>query len=265
MRACVHNAGVVHPLTRERGARRGGCALALALGLAAAAPASAHVEPSVDRNNRYLKVSPMGDRVRLAYTVLFGEKPGAAMRRRLDRDRDGQVSAAEADVLGRELAASLAPTLTIAVDGAPVVWSWARVDVGLGTPAVAAGSLSVDLIAWICTPAGGAHRLALRDDHVLPEAGDSELRIEEGPGITLGARTLGGEPLDGLDASWTGTGGPIATGFELAYTAGPAATRPKDGRCTLAPPRASRPWLLPTLLLAALAVLLFFVLLRRRR
>src|SRR5436190_15808501 len=109
------------------------------------------------------------------------------MRRRLDRDRGGQISAAEADVLGRELSASVAPALTIAVDGAAVRWSWARVDVGLGDPSAAGGSLSVDLIAWICTPGGGGeHRIALRDDYALEAAGDNELRLEEGPGVRLG-------------------------------------------------------------------------------
>ncbi len=196
-----------------------------------AAPSHGHVEASVDANNRYLKISPMGDRVRLAYTVLFGEKPGAAMRRRLDRDRDGQISGAEADVLGRELAASLTPALTIAIDGAPLTWSWARVDVGLGTPSTIGGSLSVDLIAWLCVAAGTEHRLAIRDEYQVDTPGESELRLEEGPGVHLGEHTLGGAPMIGVDAAWTGKGGPITTGFELRYTVDASATRPSDGRC----------------------------------
>lgn len=229
-----------------------------------ATPAGAHVQPSVDRNNRYLKLSPMGDRVRLAYTVLFGERPGAAMRRRLDRDRDGQVSSSEADALGRELAASLAPALEIAVDGVPVPWSWARVEVGLGTPAVTGGSLSVDLIAWICTPAGGEHRFALRDEYVVDAAGDSELRLEEGPGVHLDARTLGGEPMTGTDAAWTGQGGPITTGLELRYRVDGDATRPQDGRCQAERPVRPRPrW--PFLAGAIVALIAAVAVTARRR
>ena len=49
----------------------------LAITLVTAQPARAHVAPSVDDNNRYVWVTPLGDRVRIAYTVLFGEIPGA--------------------------------------------------------------------------------------------------------------------------------------------------------------------------------------------
>jgi hypothetical protein len=198
----------------------------------AAAPAAAHVQPSVDANNRYYKITPMGDRVRVAYTVLFGEKPGAVMRRRLDRDRDGAISTAEADVVGRELAAALAGSVTMAVDGAPVAWTWARVDVGLGTPVVAGGSFAIDLIAFVCVAGGdGEHRFALRDEHALDAPGDSEVKLEDGPGVTLGASTLGGEPMVGPDAAWTGRGGPIATGLEVRYRIDAQAPRPLDGRC----------------------------------
>ena len=46
---------------------------------ALAGRATGHVQPSVDDNNRFLKLTPLGDRVRLAYTVLFGEGSADAM------------------------------------------------------------------------------------------------------------------------------------------------------------------------------------------
>ena len=46
--------------------------------------ADAHVAPSVDDNNRYLKVTPSADRLRIAYTVFFGENQGRQMRAGLD-------------------------------------------------------------------------------------------------------------------------------------------------------------------------------------
>ena len=44
-----------------------------ALAVVAVTLLSAHVAPSVDDNNRYLKVTPQADGVRLAYTGFFGE------------------------------------------------------------------------------------------------------------------------------------------------------------------------------------------------
>src|SRR4051795_12424080 len=48
-----------------------------------------HVAPSVDDNNRYLKVTPMADGIRFAYTVFFGEIPGASERKHIDANGDG--------------------------------------------------------------------------------------------------------------------------------------------------------------------------------
>ncbi|MBK9031636.1 MAG: hypothetical protein IPL61_09925 [Myxococcales bacterium] len=207
-------------------------ALLIVAALAAGAGVSrGHSPPSDATVDRYLKLTPMGDRVRLAYTVVFGQGPGARVRQRLDRDRDGRVSPAEADVLGRELDRDVMAALTIAIDGQPVRWTWARVDVGLGADTVAAGALSVDLIAWLCTGGGDAHGLTMRDELRLDAMGATELTVERGPGITIAARTLGGERLEDDVASWTGVGGPIATGLELRYAASATATRPRDGRC----------------------------------
>src|SRR6185369_12131192 len=47
--------------------------LGFGLGFGLAGRAAAHVAPSVGDNNRYLKLTPLGDRVRLAYTVFYGD------------------------------------------------------------------------------------------------------------------------------------------------------------------------------------------------
>lgn len=202
--------------------------IAGALGVA---PAVAHSPPSELTTDRYLKVTPMGDRVRLAYTIVYGQVQGAALRRQLDRDRDGRIADAEAEVLGEQLDRQVASDLHLAIDGRALRWEWSRVDVGLGTDAVAAGALSVDLIAWLCTGGGATHALAVRDDVRLEAMGTSELTIEVGPGVEVEGATLGGEPMPDTVATWTGVGGPIATGFELRYAVDARAARPKDGRC----------------------------------
>jgi len=216
-------------------------------GILAAGAAAAHVAPALDVDNRYLKVSLLGDRVRLAYTVYFGELPGAVQRRSMDTDGDGALSGAEADAFGAALAQRVAPAIAITLDGTAAATSWSRVDVGLGTPVVRGGAFSVDLIAWYCLPPGSAHTLALVDRYAIPRPGETEVRIEDGPAVHVEKATLGGEPLGDLDARWDGPGGPIAAdGLRVHFVAGPAAPRPNDGRCRA--PGRERPWLLPAAL-----------------
>src|SRR5260221_10143937 len=101
-----------------------GLALALSIALVAA-PARAHVAPSVSDNNRYLKLTPLGDRVRLAYTVFYGEAPGAELRRTIDGNHDGTIDDAESQAFGDRIARDIAAALEVTVDGAaqPVAWS----------------------------------------------------------------------------------------------------------------------------------------------
>jgi hypothetical protein len=207
---------------------------------AAAATARAHVAPSMDDNNRYLKLTPLGDRVRLAYTIYLGEVPGAAARRELDVDHDGAISDAEAQAFGAKLAAQVQPGLAITVDGAPAPVAWAEIDVGMGQPVTAAGSFSVDLIAWLCLPsAGGSHTVVLRDAFVLPRPGETELRVEDTPGVHVTIARLGMIDLVDLDARWQGAGGPLAhDGFTLAFDASDKAPIPKDGACAATAPAA---------------------------
>lgn len=206
--------------------------LTLAAALVSCATADAHVQASVDENNRYVKLTPMGDRVRLAYTIFLGERPGAALRRRLDGNRDGQLSDAEAAAYGREIAARVHPAVSVTLDDHPAKIAWTTLDVGLGTSSVAGGSFSVDLVGWVCA-AGDAHRLVLRDTVEIEKPGETEVRLEDGPGVHFGAHTIGGEAFkDGLDTKWTGAGGPLGLGLDVAWTVDGAAPRPQDGRCT---------------------------------
>lgn len=208
---------------------------------ARAAVAHAHVEAAVDENNRYLKLTPMGDRVRIAYTIFIGHRPGEVLRRRLDRNRDGQIDDSEAAAYGEETAGRVRPAVTVTLDGRPAPIAWTTVDVGLGTPSVTGGSFSIDLVGWLCT-GGPAHRLVLRDTVALDKPGETEIRIEQDPGVLIGARRLGGRALDSLDMKWTGADGPLTSdGLELAWQVDGAAARPADGRCH-GSNNAPRPW-----------------------
>src|SRR5688500_15851927 len=118
--------------------------LSLVLVLAlVAATASAHVAPSVADNNRYIKVTPLGDRVRLAYTVFYGQVPGAKLRRAIDTGRDGAIDDAESRVFGERVAREIAAALEVTVDGARRPVAWSQVVVGMGTPSTTAGAFSI--------------------------------------------------------------------------------------------------------------------------
>ncbi len=228
----------------------------------------AHPEPAPDRNNRYLKLTPMADRLRLAYTVYLGEQPGALARRRLDRDRDGTIDDREAAAIGDELAALIEPAVVLTIDDRPVAIDWASIDVGLGTPRTAAGSFSVDLIGWACLGDGARHRLHLRDRVRLDRPGEVEVKLEVGPGITIEQRRLGGGPMPELIATATGDDGKLADGLELTFTVDDdLAVRPDDRRCgPRAEPRGPRwPLLLGGAGLALAAIGALVVRASRRR
>jgi hypothetical protein len=183
--------------------------------------AAAHVAPSVDDNNRYLKLTPQRDRIRLAYTVFFGEVPGARMRPGLDTDRDGTISDGEAQVFGDKLGAEVAAALDVAVDGVQIKTAWTQVVAGMGSPSVKAGSFSVDLIAYFCLAThGGRHELKLRDRFRLLRPGETEVKIEDIPGIAIETGRIGPANDPRHEYRFVGPGGPLADdGIDLVFDA----------------------------------------------
>lgn len=210
--------------------------LAIAL---AAAPAGAHVGSSVDENNRYIKVTPLGDRVRLAYTVFYGQIPGAKARRDIDTSRDGTIDEAESRAFGEQVARDLAAALEITVDGARRPVSWSQVVVGMGTPRTAAGAFSIDLVAWFClAPPRGTHTVLLRDSFRLERPGETELKVEDSPGIKVDHARIGDDAHLGIEYKIIGAGGPIEDdGLDVKFTAGATAIVTPDALCRIDPPR----------------------------
>lgn len=195
----------------------------IAVALFATRSAHAHVVASPNENNRYLKVTPMGDRFRLVYTIYFGETPGAGLRRELDTNHDNTVDDDEADAFGQRLAKEVRPALDLTLDGAPVAFGWSDVDVGMGTPEVQAGSFAVDLVGVVCLPTRGAHELVIRDTYPLPIPGETELKVETGLGIEVERITLAGAVVNGDDVKLRGVGGPLAAGWAIKISVGDAA------------------------------------------
>ncbi len=237
--------------------RRGPGLLVLAVTLVATA-ARAHVAPSVDDNNRYIKVTPAGDQVRIAYTVFFGEVPGAQTRPSIDADHDGQISDPEGQAFGDKLGGEVRASLELTVDGSTLPVTWTTVAVGIGSPQVAAGSFSVDLVAWACLPSvRGAHTLQLRDRFRVPHPGETELKVEDSPGVAITRTRIGAIGDPGHDYRFAGPGGPLMDdGLDLAFTA--SDTAPLAGHGCAAAPAGKKP--VPKNLVISVAIALAAVL-----
>lgn len=181
--------------------------------------ADAHVAPSVDDNNRYLKVTPAADRLRVAYTVFFGEVPGRQMRPGLDTNKDGVLTDEEGATFGTKLSRDVADGIELTIDGVTQPVHWATVAVGLGTPDVGAGSFSVDMIAYVCLPSGTRHTVLLRDRFRVPKPGETEVKVEDALGIRIEHGRVG--PFDNAERDYklVGPGGPLMDdGLDLAFT-----------------------------------------------
>jgi hypothetical protein len=220
--------------------------LGLAIGLLTGR-AAAHVAPSASDNNRYLKLTPLGDRVRLAYTVFYGDAPGRELRRTLDANHDGAIDDAESQAFGDRIARELAAALDVTVDGVPRPVAWSQVAVGIGTPSVTAGPFSIDLVASIClAPPRGHHALELRDRFALTRPGETQIRFEDSPGVTVDRARVGDDTAPGIDYTIIGptpvlgAAGP-GGGIELGFTAGDRAAVAANATCRDAPPRGSAP------------------------
>jgi hypothetical protein len=213
-------------------------AIAFVVGLGVlAGVAAAHVAPSTSDNNRYLKLTPLGDRVRLAYTVFYGEIPGAELRRTLDANHDGAIDDAESGAYGDRIARELAAALEVTVDGAPWPVAWSQVVVGLGTPRTAAGTFSIDLVASICLARPrGTHQVQIRDRFQLARPGETQIRFEDSPGVKLDRARVGDDTAPGIDYTIIGptpvlgAAGPEG-GIELGFTAGATAVVASDAAC----------------------------------
>jgi hypothetical protein len=217
--------------------------------------AAAHVAPSVGDNNRYLKLTPLGDRVRLAYTVFYGDVPGAELRRAIDTNHDGAIDDAESQAFAGRIAREVAAALDVTVDGVPQPVVWTEIIAGMGTPRTAAGSFSIDLVASLCLAAPhGKHAIQLRDRFELARPGETEIRFEDSPGVTVDGARVGDDTFPGIDYKIIGptpvlAGSGAEGGIELRFTAGPTAVVASDAACRAAPPRRG----LPAVLLAGAA------------
>jgi hypothetical protein len=231
--------------------------------------AVAHVAPSLDDNNRYLKLTPAADRIRIAYTVFFGENPGRQMRPGLDTNKDRVLSEDEGAQFGAKLSREVADGIELTVDGTTQPVRWATVAVGLGTPDTSAGSFSVDMIAYVCLRSGPRHTVLLRDRFRVPKPGETEVKVEDALGITIHHARVGPFDDPGHDYKLVGPGGPLMDdGLDLAFTVTQKA--PRGDRACVSPDASSAGaggsrWWIVLVIAGALAALVLGILVARRR
>lgn len=250
-----------HCQRREVKRRAWAAAVALAAALACGGVAGAHPQYSPTSSNRYLKLTPSGDgTVRFAWSLLVGETPALAIRRAADANGDGQCTEEELAAFTGRVLGDVRQHLRVELDGAAAEVSWEAPILGLPDRRVGPLPFAIDLIGRLSLPAGPAeHRVTVDDATQVEELGESEIRIEEGPGARVLAAWQGRE--DGgrvLRYVWNGPKRSAleerSVGFRVATDPG---QRPR-------PPRRPRA---PVGLIAALvggAVALFAARYRRR-
>jgi hypothetical protein len=223
--------------------------------------ADAHVAPSVDDNNRYLKLTPAADRIRLAYTVFFGEVPGRQMRPSLDVNKDSVLSEDEGQAFASKLSREVADGIELTVDGSTQPVRWSTVAVGFGSPDIAAGSFSIDMIAYVCLSGESRHTVLLRDRFRVPKPGETEVKVEDAVGITIEHARVGPFDDPSHDYKLVGPGGPLMDdGLDVAFLVTDKAPR-GDQACAAsgAPAGSSSPSSLTILLAIAGGVLLVVI------
>ncbi|MCX5747119.1 MAG: hypothetical protein NT062_32005, partial [Proteobacteria bacterium] len=102
--------------------------------------------------------------------------------------------------------------------------------VGMGAPQVAAGAFSVDLVAYLClaTPRG-AHAVLLHDRFKLLRPGETEVRVEDAPGITIARARIGDLEDPAHDYRFAGTSPLADDGLDLGFVTSDRA--PLTGAC----------------------------------
>lgn|GEM_PF-2853811 len=149
----------------------------------------AHPEFNPTHTNRYLKITVLGDELRLVYSVLYGQGPAAAALRAADLDANGRVDGDEAGKLGAALRNRVLAGLSLSVDGQPAKLELETPTIGfLGGTAeteVAPNPFTVDLVARVRLPKQPQHALVVDDRTELADLGENEVHIEDGPNAEL--------------------------------------------------------------------------------
>lgn len=202
--------------------------------------ASAHQQFAPSTVNRYSKLAASQTHgVRLHYTLMVGDAPALGLRSQADRSHDGHLDAAEQAQLCAHLGRLAQSGINLWIDQQPQMLTWepaqctlsGRVDQGSDT--VAALPIAVDLVLRQPVRLSPAipHLVRYEDRAPLSPVGEVELRIEEGPDLTLIESWQGTEPHVASRAPAAGTDS-IAV-QRVFQTVGPARSSMSDRSVSL--------------------------------
>jgi hypothetical protein len=160
-------------------------ALCAVAGLLAPAAGVAHPVTSRTENNRYVKLTLAEGRLRVAYSVLYGELPSFYARRAMDRDGDGRVSADEARAHADEVATQMAAQSVLTVNGTRIPLRLPDRAATVADPRVGPIPFSIDLWEVVAVAPRGRMVIAFEAGGELPRLGETEVKFEESPGARL--------------------------------------------------------------------------------
>ncbi|MBW7886498.1 MAG: hypothetical protein H3C34_28500, partial [Caldilineaceae bacterium] len=140
--------------------------------------------------NRYSRIEPARDGLRLLYIVDMAEIPTHAERQAMDRNGDGAVSTAEADTYRQQMSETLAEGLLVQANGQLV--SLAIEHTQLEFPPGQAGLPTLRLVITLqgAVPVHGAVTVDFRDTNFADRLGWSEIIARPDASARLLASTV---------------------------------------------------------------------------
>jgi hypothetical protein len=162
-----------------------------------------HQVAAPDRTSHYVKITCLEDRIRIAYTILYGDQPAAEERRRIDVSGDGTLDESELARFDNAVAREVAPAVRLEVDGHAVPLRF-QAAVGLGSErGVVAAPFSLDLTALTPVAAAAEHEIWVDDRWEPARAGETHVEIEESPGTRVVASWDGHQGAGPPRLRWT--------------------------------------------------------------
>lgn len=156
------------------------CLVVPLMALLPAPPAEAHIELTPLFVNRYVIVKARANRLDLEMSLLFGTLPAGEERKRMDRDGDGTISAAEVGDEEKAWAARAGTALTLTLDGQPIPLALStRIDLG-GDLSAGAKPFTVEYRGSVPVDSS-EHQIVLEAGPDLPRMGETEFFLETTP------------------------------------------------------------------------------------
>jgi ABC-type nickel/cobalt efflux system permease component RcnA len=186
--------------------------------------------------NQFSRIAISERAVDVRYSVVFGQLPALRELHLADADGDGVTTDAEREARGRDIAASLASQLHVAVDGEPVALHVVRSATSLpGEQGGFSLRVDVDFVGALPRASASARSFTFGNDAYAGRFGWQEIVVETAPGIAVYDTDAFSTSLtNGLTESLSElpATGPLAErSVHLAYREG----RPPPGAQTISP------------------------------